>query len=65
MKIKIGDEVIVSSFEGNPVGIVYDIIELKTKLLDDPTSYWVDLENFGKMEFSRKELKIKKNEKIS
>jgi hypothetical protein len=54
--IKIGDRVMISSFEGDPTGVVYDIITLNTKLLDDPTSYWVDLGKFGKMEFSREEL---------
>lgn len=46
----------IPSFEGDPIGVVYDIVILNTKLLDDPTSYWVDLEIFGKMEFSREEL---------
>ena len=46
----------IPSFEGDPIGVVYDIVILKTKLLDDPTSYWVDLGKFGKMEFSREEL---------
>jgi len=54
--IKIGDRVMIPSFEGDPIGVVYDIVILKTKLLDDPTSYWVDLEKFGKMEFSREEI---------
>lgn len=54
--IKIGDRVMIPSFEGDPIGVVYDIVILNTKLLDDPTSYWVDLEIFGKMEFSREEL---------
>lgn len=54
--IKIGDRVIIPSFEGDPIGLVYDITILNTKLLDDPTSYWVDLGKFGKMEFSREEL---------
>lgn len=46
----------IPSFEGDLIGVVYDIVILNTKLLDDPTSYWVDLEIFGKMEFSREEL---------
>ena len=54
--IKIGDRVMIPSFEGDPIGVIYDIVILKTKLLDDPTSYWVDLEKFGKMEFSREEI---------
>ena len=48
-KIEIGDKVMVTSFEGNPIGEVYDITG---------RSYWVDLEKFGKMEFSDFELKV-------
>jgi hypothetical protein len=48
-KIDIGDKVMVISLEGNPIGEVYDI---------SGNSYWVDLENFGKMEFSDFDLKV-------
>lgn len=48
-KIEIGDKVMVTSFEGSPIGEVYDITG---------DSYWVDLEKFGKMEFSDFELKV-------
>jgi ribosomal protein L21E len=48
-KIEIGDKVMVISLEGNPTGEVYDITG---------NSYWVDLEKFGKMEFSDFELKV-------
>jgi hypothetical protein len=43
----------VISFEGNPMGKVYDI----TGSEKSGFSYWVDLEKFGKMEFSKNELK--------
>ena len=47
--IEIGDEVMVMSLEGKPIGKLYDITG---------DSYWVDLEKFGKMEFSKDELKV-------
>ena len=53
-KIEIGDKVRVTSFEGDPVGKVYDI----TGNDKNGYSYWVDLEEFGKMEFSDFELKV-------
>lgn len=61
--IKIGDKVMIPSFEGDPIGDVYDIDIPNTKLLaslyrtsHDTRSYWVDLGKFGKMEFSREEI---------
>jgi hypothetical protein len=53
---KVGDLVKVISFEGDPVGKVYEI----TGNERTGYSYWVDLERFGKMEFSDFELKILK-----
>lgn len=52
--IEIGDEVMVMSLEGKPIGKLYDIT--RRPHMDD--SYWVDLEKFGKMEFSKDELKV-------
>jgi hypothetical protein len=46
-RIEVGDGVKVTSFEGEPEGVVYDIRN---------GSYWVDLGKFGKMEFSDFEL---------
>ncbi len=52
--IENGDTVMAMSLEGNPMGKVYDITgNEKTGF-----SYWVDLERFGKMEFSKDELKV-------
>jgi hypothetical protein len=50
--IKIGDTVKVNSFESQPVGKVYDI----TGNERTGHSYWIDLEGYGKMEFSQNEL---------
>ena len=55
MTFKIGDIVKIISFEGNHVGKIYDI----TGNESTGYSHWVDLESFGKMEFSDFELKLK------
>jgi hypothetical protein len=52
--IKIGDNVKVTSFEGQPLGKVYDI----TGNERTGHSYWIDLERYGKMEFSSNELEV-------
>ena len=59
-QFKIGDKVEVKSLEGKPTGKIYDITN-HGKL----TSYWVDLEKFGKMEFSDFEIKKLNNNEIS
>jgi hypothetical protein len=65
--LSIGDPVKVTSLEGEPVGIIYDIFKGSNKLV----SYWVDLVDFGKMEFSDFELKkmsdteVKNNVKLT
>jgi hypothetical protein len=56
--IEIGDTVMVISLEGNPKGVVYDITGNKLNPNDKDKSYWVELDKFGKMEFSDFDLKV-------